>query len=146
MRIRVVLATLAGALLLMLPACSEEAGPTPKQAPDPGPEALSVKLGNLMVDPCFRRPAEMDPPSCQKYVTQLASVPGTAEKFAGTEHPELAAAARELAAGVSTYRDNGCAAPDAGEACTRALTDIAAAVEEIEAGVGELPGVPETAG
>lgn len=138
MRIRAALAAVAAVLLLG--ACSREAGPTPERgAPDPGPGALRVKIDALTVDPCFRTPAKLPPPSCEKYVTQLASVPGRAEQYAGSEHPELAKAGRRLAEGISAYRDRGCVSDEAGRDCTDALRDIAAAMRAVEDGVAALP-------
>ncbi|MEU6643732.1 hypothetical protein ABZ863_14435 [Saccharomonospora sp. NPDC046836] len=142
MRTRAVLATVAGALILLLPACSSEAGPTPKAgAPDPGPAALRVKLDALSVDVCFRTPSEIAPPSCQKYVTQLGSVPSTAEKYAGTEHPQLVDAARQLGAAINAYRANGCENAGGNAKCTQTLVDMSTALGEVKTRVASLPAV-----
>ncbi|SFQ19479.1 hypothetical protein SAMN05421810_105126 [Amycolatopsis arida] len=139
MRIRVatrvgVLAVLL-AVLSALSGCSNEAGPAPKHAPrDPGPEALRTKLAALTVDDCYRAPEAQDPAGCAKYVTQLGSIPGRAEKYAGDAHPELAEHGRALAAGIESYRRARCDQPDtAGQpACAQALTDIAAALGAVQ--------------
>ncbi|WP_052583876.1 hypothetical protein, partial [Saccharomonospora iraqiensis] len=96
----------AAALLVVLAGCSREAGPMPEgQGQDPGPGALDVKLEAITGDDCFRAPGEVYPPNCEKYVTQLSNVPGTARGFdAG---PGLAEAADDLDAGVRAYRANG---------------------------------------
>ncbi|PXY32413.1 hypothetical protein [Prauserella muralis] len=147
MRTRAVLAGAASALLLLVPACATEAGPTPKAAPaDPGPAALRVKLNALAVDVCFKTPTELDPPSCQKYVIQLASVPDTAERFAGEGHPELARAARELRSGIQAYRSAGCGGGGTPDECTKALSDIAGALERVKGGVERLPQASATPG
>lgn len=133
---------LAGLLLVVLSACSREAGPTP-QGPgdDPGPDALRVKLNALTVDVCYRTPTEIDPPSCQKYVTQLASVPGTAREFARGDHPELAEAANALEKSIRAYRGNGCGTGGRPDACTESLVDMAEALGNVESGVLRLPEV-----
>ncbi|MEU3275174.1 hypothetical protein ABZ639_30355 [Saccharomonospora sp. NPDC006951] len=136
--------TVFGALaaLILLSGCSTEAGPTAKgPADDPGPGALMVKLDALTVDVCFRTPEEIPSPDCQKYVTQLASVPGTAKKFAGTEHPELTEAATALGKGVQAYREGGCESGGDEKACSGALADIASALDKVKSGVAELPEV-----
>ena len=46
-----------GALLvLVLSGCGTEAGPTPKQGGEPGPDALPTKLAALTVDQCYASP------------------------------------------------------------------------------------------
>ncbi|MFF5990288.1 hypothetical protein [Prauserella flavalba] len=142
MRTRALLVTAAAVVLLPLSACSREAGPTPKAAaPDPGPAELRVKLEALTVDVCFTDPREMDPPGCQKYVTQLGTIPGTAQKFAGTEHPELAGAGRSLDKAIRAYRDNTCGTEGAADACTQALVDMSTALGQVEAHLAKLPEV-----
>lgn len=135
---RRILAATCGTLFLFLAACGTEAGPTPKQGADPGPGALSVKLDALMTDACYRQPAAAPSPGCEKYVTQIANVPGTAQKYAGTKHPELADAATRLAGGVSAYRDQHCDAT-AEPGCPDALGAIATALAEVKTGVAALP-------
>ncbi|PRX44268.1 hypothetical protein B0I33_112146 [Prauserella shujinwangii] len=141
MRTRVVLAAVAAAALLPLAACSGEAGPEPKRSPDPGPGALYDKIDLLMNDPCFREPTGLAPPECEKYVTQLASVPGNAAKYAGGDHPELKDAGSALGEAIAAYRDNGCAKAAAAPACSQALRDVADALREVEAEIATLPGV-----
>ncbi|WP_246257278.1 hypothetical protein [Amycolatopsis anabasis] len=133
---RRILVAAGGALVLMLAGCSNEAGPKPgRPAPDPGPEALQVKLDALAVDPCFVAPEKQKPKGCEKYVTQLANTALTARKLAGTRNPGLAAQADQLDKAVATYRDKGCnAAEDPGTApCGPALTDMSAALRAIKA-------------
>ncbi|PXY19847.1 hypothetical protein DI005_03270 [Prauserella sp. PE36] len=147
MRTRALLVTAAAVVLLPLSACAREAGPTPKgAAPDPGPGALRVKLEALTMDVCFTDPTEMDPPGCQKYVTQLGTVPGTAQKFAGTEHPELAEAGRALDKAIRGYRDNTCGTQGSADACTEALVDMSTALGQVKAHVSKLPEVTTQSG
>jgi len=138
--VRRILAAIGGTLfLLLLPACGTEAGPSPaKQAQDPGPEALAVKLDALMTDGCYRDPALQDPPGCEKYVTQLGSVPGTAQKYAGTTNLALADAGRRLDAAIATFRDRGCAGA-AGPDCTTALRDMATSLRDIDGSLAAAP-------
>lgn len=136
--------------VLTLSACSTEAGPTPKASPDPGPAALKTKLDALTVDPCFTQPGELAPQDCEKYVTQVANVPGTAEKYADADHPKLREAAASLTKGVDAYRAASCDSAGSGggseKACDTALTDIASALDDVEAGVLTLPEVSATSG
>lgn len=128
--------------MLLLAACSEEAGPTPKGQPtDPGPGAMHVKLQALTADECFRFPDEVYPPNCQKYVTQLASIPERTRGYADADHPALTAAANDLDTGVTAYRKQKCEHGGDKAACAAALTDIARAVEAIKTEVTDLPGV-----
>ncbi|WP_245976412.1 hypothetical protein [Amycolatopsis palatopharyngis] len=139
MRIRVVPAVLGAVFLLT--ACSGEAGPTPKRAPqDPGPGALQVKLEALTVDTCYTEPAEQDPPGCEKYVTQLGSVPGKARQFAGTAHPELARYGTELEAAITAYRADSCntEAGTGAATCSDALVAIADALGGVESALGAV--------
>lgn len=132
------LAAFGGALLVcLLPACSTEAGPTPaKQAPDPGPEALSVRLDALMTDPCFLRPTELASAGCEKYVTQVASVPGTARKY--VKAPEATEAGQRLEKGVDGYWDGGCAG-ETTPACTDSLVTIATELTAVHRSLATLP-------
>ncbi|WP_019816622.1 hypothetical protein [Saccharomonospora saliphila] len=135
----------AVALLLALTACSREAGPVPEgQGQDPGPGALDVKLEAITSDDCYRAPTEVYPPNCEKYVTQLANVPGTARDFAD-RHPVLGEHARELDAGIRAYRANECTTSEA-DACATALSDIASAVESLRAELSALPDVGTRSG
>lgn len=139
MRIRAVLTALS---ILVVTACSQEAGPTPQQQPeDPGPEALYVKLDALTADECFRFPDEMAPSDCQKYVTQMANIPERAQNYAGTEHPDLAEAAKNLDAGIKEYRQQACEKDQNREACVETVTDIASLLEEVRTEVAALPDV-----
>lgn len=140
MRIRAFLLVVPLVLLALLGACSREAGPTPRgSGVEPGPGALRVKLHALTADDCFRVPAEMPPPHCQKYVTQLASVPETVAGFESAG-PRLNEAAGELTAGIKAYRRHSCAGEGAGDECSKALADIAKALADVRDGVAGLPG------
>ncbi|TQJ04815.1 hypothetical protein [Amycolatopsis cihanbeyliensis] len=139
----------AGTLLALLAGCGSEAGPTPERpAPDPGPGALRVKLEALAVDQCYLAPTEQDPPGCEKYVTQLGSIPGAAEKYAGEAHPDLAEHGRELERGIQDYRAHACyTAGGADEPeCPKALADMATALHEVQRSLGDLLGAGTTAG
>lgn len=117
----------------------------PAQQPqDPGPGALAVKLNALSADECFRSPQAVPPPDCEKYVTQVSSIPGTARSFvdaAETADSALTEAADELAAGVTAYRGNSCAQGGDVQTCAGALTDIATALEAVRREVSALPDV-----
>ncbi|WP_167176391.1 hypothetical protein [Saccharomonospora amisosensis] len=129
------------AALLTIAGCSREAGPMPEQQPqDPGPGALTVKLNALSADECFRSPESVPAPNCEKYVTQVASVPETARRFVDAAGSQLNRAANELASGIAAYRDNGCA-QGGGQSCSTALTDIATALEAVRREVSALPDV-----
>ncbi|WP_216214196.1 hypothetical protein [Amycolatopsis aidingensis] len=146
---RGVQAAVAGMLLALLAGCGTEAGPTPqRQPPDPGPGALRVKLEALSVDQCYLAPAEQDPPGCEKYVTQLGSIPGAAEKYADPAHPGLAEHGRELEQGIQDYRAHDCYAAGATDKpeCTTALADMATALHEVQRSLGDLLGARTTAG
>jgi outer membrane murein-binding lipoprotein Lpp len=135
-----VVPAVVGALLLVS-ACSSEAGPTPKRgAQDPGPEALRVKLEALTADACYTDPEKQNPPGCEKYVTQLGSVPATARGFAGTDGPELAAQADELATAITAYRSDSCYTPEGtgADACSAALMDIADALTGVKSELGAV--------
>ncbi|MBK1788889.1 hypothetical protein [Prauserella cavernicola] len=140
MRTRAVLVA-AVAVLLSLSGCSREAGPTPKgAAADPGPGALQMKLEALTTDVCFTEPTQVDSPGCEKFVTQLGTMPGMAQKFAGTEHPELAEAGRELDQLIRAYRAGNCGNEGSDE-CTDILVDMSTTLGQVEAGVSKLPEV-----
>lgn len=109
------------------------------QGRDPGPAALDVKLEAITGDDCFRAPGEVYPPNCEKYITQLSTVGGTAREFTGAG-PGLGEAADELDAGVRAYRSNGCSGGE-DPACTAALTDISAAVKTLRTELSALPDV-----
>lgn len=134
-------------LILTLAACSEEAGPTPEQQQpeDPGPEALHVKLDALTADECFRLRDEMQPPDCEKYITQVANVPDRARDYAGTEHPDLREAADDLDSGIADYRNHKCDREENADAsaCSAAIDDVADAVAAVKAEVEQLPEMGE---
>ncbi len=116
------------------------------QGQDPGPAALDVKLEAITGDDCFRAPGEVSPPNCEKYITQLSTVPGTARGFTGAG-PGLAEAADDLDAGVRAYRTNGCAGgASSGDACATALTDVRAAVQTLRTELSALPDVATRTG
>jgi hypothetical protein len=131
-------AVVIAVLLLALSGCSQEAGPTPEggQAPDPGPHALHVKLEALTADDCYRFPARIKPPSCQKYVTEVANIPQTAQRFAAG-HPRLADAVKALSAGITGYRSHSCDEQGTA-ACAGALGDIATALTQVRDRVAAL--------
>jgi hypothetical protein len=135
-----VVPAVVGALLLFS-ACSSEAGPAPKRAAqDPGPGALRVKLEALTADSCYTEPEKQDPPGCEKYVTQLGSVPATARGFAGIDSPELTEHADALATAITAYRSDSCYTP-AGtgvDACSAALVDIADALKGVQSELGAV--------
>ncbi|WP_019809503.1 hypothetical protein [Saccharomonospora halophila] len=137
----------AAVLLVALAGCSREAGPIPEgQGQDPGPAALDVKLEAITGDDCFRAPGEVYPPNCEKYVTQLSTVPGTARGFTGVG-PGLTEAADDLDAGVRAYRANGCAGGEGGgDACATALSDISVAVKTLRTELSALPDVATRTG
>nr|WP_221219828.1 hypothetical protein [Prauserella isguenensis] len=146
------LVAVAGVLVLLTSACSREAGPMPTGGggDDPGPAALATKLRALTQDVCYRSPGDIDPPACEKYVTQLGSVPGSARDFARGEygrddHPGLLKAANTLGKGLKTYNNAQCGRSAGGsrddEACTQTLQDVADALDDVQAGVQELPQV-----
>ncbi|WP_133116278.1 hypothetical protein [Amycolatopsis antarctica] len=132
-------AAIGGTLLLLsltflsLTGCGSEAGPkTAQPMQDPGPASMAERIDLQMNDPCFLRPEEQHAPGCAKYVTQLGSVPGGAQKYAGTTQPELVEAGRRLDAAIAAYRNRGCAETDAPD-CGSALTDVAATLTEVDA-------------
>ncbi|WP_024877660.1 hypothetical protein [Saccharomonospora piscinae] len=128
------------AALLVLTACSREAGPTAKGPTDPGPGALAVKLEALRADDCHTAPTEVRPPSCEKFVTQLANVGGTARKYA-TGHPRLGEAADELDAAVRAYRGNRCTAGGDADVCAATLIDLSTALTDVHTELSALPDV-----
>ncbi|SFB51790.1 hypothetical protein SAMN05216266_115151 [Amycolatopsis marina] len=143
-----IVSAVSAAAILLLTACSGEAGPTPKRAPqDPGPGALQVKLEALTADACFTEPAEQNPPGCEKYVTQLGSVPGKARQFAGTAHPELKGHGDELEAAITAYRADSCntEAGTGAVTCSDALVDIAEALSGIETALAAVVDAAGTA-
>ncbi|EHR59665.1 hypothetical protein [Saccharomonospora cyanea] len=139
MRTRACVALLTAAAFV-LTGCSREAGPTPKGAPDPGPGALAVKVRALQADDCYTVPTEVRAPSCEKYVTQLANVPGNARNYA-TGHPRLAEAADTLDATVRAYRHNNCAKGGDADLCAATLTDMATALTDLHTELSSLPDV-----
>ncbi len=130
-----------GALLaLVLSGCGGEAGPTPKQGGEPGPDALPTKLDALTVDQCYASPRTQLPKGCEKYVTEVGNVPGAARKRAGDDDPRLVAEAGKLELAVGAFRGAGCTTvPDPGGPCTQALVDIAAALAGLKSQVAARP-------
>jgi hypothetical protein len=130
-----------GALLvLVLSGCGNEAGPTPKQGGEPGPDALPTKLDALTADQCYASPRTQLPKGCEKYVTEVANVPGTARKRAGDDDPQLVTEAGRLEQAVGAFRGAGCTTvPDPGGPCTQALVDVAAALSGLKKQVDARP-------
>jgi hypothetical protein len=130
-----------GALLvLLLSGCGSEAGPTPKQGGEPGPDALPTKLDALTADQCYASPQRQLPKGCEKYVTELGSVPGAARKRAGDTDPQLLTEAAGLERAIGSFRGAGCTTvADPGGACTQALVDIAAALGGLKKQVDARP-------
>ncbi|MEV7041187.1 hypothetical protein [Amycolatopsis sp. NPDC051061] len=127
-------------LVLVLSGCGNEAGPTPKQGGEPGPDALPTKLDALTADLCYASPRTQLPKGCEKYVTEVANVPGTARKRADDRDPQLVAEADKLDTAVKAFRGAGCTTvPDAGGPCTQALVDVAAALSGLKKQVDARP-------
>jgi hypothetical protein len=127
-------------LVLVLSGCGNEAGPTPKQGGEPGPDALPIKLDALTTDQCYASPRTQLPKGCEKYVTELGSVPGTARKRAADKDPQLVTEAAGLDRAIGAFRGAGCTTvADPGGACTQALVDIAAAVSGLKKQVDARP-------
>ena len=127
-------------LVLVLSGCGGEAGPTPKQGGEPGPDALPTKLDALTVDQCYASPRTQLPKGCEKYVTEVGNVPGTARKRANDRDPQLVAEAAKLDTAVKAFRSAGCTTvPDPGGPCTQALVDIAGALGDLKKQVDARP-------
>ncbi|GAA1246294.1 hypothetical protein GCM10009676_35500 [Prauserella halophila] len=141
----------AGVLVVLTSACSREAGPMPSGGgEDPGPAALATKLRALTQDVCYRSPADIEPTACEKYVTQLGSIPGSARDFAQGQYgrddrPRLIEAADTLEEGLSSYNNGQCGRSADGsgddDECTQTLQDIAGALDDVQTGVQQLPQV-----
>ncbi|WP_086865077.1 hypothetical protein [Amycolatopsis lexingtonensis] len=132
---------MGGALLvLVLSGCGSEAGPTPKQGGEPGPDALPTKLDALTADQCYASPRTQLPKGCEKYVTEVGNVPGAARKRADDRDPRLVAEADKLDTAVKAFRSAGCTTvPDVGGPCTQALVDVAAALSGLKGQVDARP-------
>ncbi len=127
-------------LVLVLSGCGNEAGPTPKQGGEPGPDALPTKLDALTVDQCYASPRTQLPKGCEKYVTEVGNVPGSARKRADDRDPQLVAEADKLDQAVKSFRGAGCTTvPDPGGPCTQALVDIAGALADLKKQVAARP-------
>jgi hypothetical protein len=127
-------------LVLVLSGCGNEAGPTPKQGGEPGPDALPTKLAALTADQCYASPRTQLPKGCEKYVTEVANVPGTARKRADDRDPQLVAEADKLDTAIKAFRGAGCTTvPDPGGPCTQALVDVAAALSGLKKQVEARP-------
>ncbi|MEU7786017.1 hypothetical protein [Amycolatopsis sp. NPDC049159] len=127
-------------LVLVLSGCGSEAGPTPKQGGEPGPDALPTKLTALTADQCYASPRTQLPKGCEKYVTEVANVPGSARKRADDRDPQLVAEADKLQQAVGEFRGAGCTTvADPGGACTQALVDVAAALSGLKKQVDARP-------
>lgn len=122
---------------------------------DPGPAALATKLRALTQDVCYRTPTDIQPAACEKYVTQLGGVAGSARKFAQGEygrddHQSLREAAGTLSKGLSAYNGSRCGRSASGgnddEACTQTLQDIADSLGDVQAGMEQLPQVSGQSG
>ncbi|MGW5722710.1 hypothetical protein ACWEVP_41520 [Amycolatopsis sp. NPDC003865] len=127
-------------LVLVLSGCGGEAGPTPKQGGEPGPDALPTKLDALTVDQCYASPRTQLPKGCEKYVTEVGNVPGSARKRADDRDPQLVAEADKLDTAVKAFRSASCTTvPDPGGPCTQALVDIAGALTDLKKQVAARP-------
>lgn len=137
-----VMAAIGGALVLLLSACGgQEAGPTPKQGGEPGPDALPLKLNALTADQCFLAPDQQQPKECEKYVTELGNTAAQVRARAGVKDVPLSKLADQLDKGVKAYRDNTCNTVDkpGNGPCTQAVADIAAALNAIKTSVNSQP-------
>jgi hypothetical protein len=133
---------LSAVLLLVLTACSQEAGPVAEApAPGPGPEATQNKLRQMSADLCFQAPREQRPADCAKYIVQLSGTVRAVQKNAAGDE-EILSAARAMETGIGAYRKGECRLAEAADptVCTQALTDIAAAVADAKAGFERLLG------
>nr|WP_233223789.1 hypothetical protein [Amycolatopsis sp. CA-128772] len=128
-------------LVLVLSGCGNEAGPAPKpQAGEPGPDALPTKLDALSADQCYASPRTQLPKGCEKYVTEVANVPGAARKRADDRDPQLVAEAAKLEQAVGSFRSAGCTTvPAAGGTCSQALVEIAGALAGLKKQVDARP-------
>ncbi|HET6712006.1 hypothetical protein [Amycolatopsis sp.] len=128
-------------LVLVLSGCGNEAGPTPpRTGGEPSPDALPTKLAALTVDQCYASPRTQLPKGCEKYVTEVANVPGAARKRADDRDPQLVAEAGKLDQAVGSFRSAGCTTvPAAGGPCSQALVDIAAALSGLKKQVDARP-------
>ncbi len=127
---RVILA----ALLLVLGGCGSSEVPVPvKPTRSTGPDVLPIKLKALTTDRCFLDPRNETAKGCQKYVTELAGLPGSVRQ----RRPELTVHADALERGVAAYRAANCQdQAAAGGPCGQSLVDMSAALATIENLVG----------
>lgn len=136
-RTRSSLVALSGILALALAGCGSEAGPTPRPNPGPvGPDALPIKLDALSADACYGSPETQLPKGCEKYVTEVGGTAGAVHQRAQegkTVDRPLDGEASGLDQAVNSFRAAGCTTvPTPGGACTKALTDISAALDSIK--------------
>lgn len=124
-RIRGVLSLIAA--MLLLAGCGGQFGSGNEQSPIEAPrlKGLRVEVAAQVHDPCFRKPAELVPADCQKYITQLTSTPESAKKV-DQAGPALEEAAQQLSEGIEAYRRGGCAGVTTeSKKCTKALVTVA---------------------
>lgn len=121
-------------VLISLAACGQGEERSPVRPPaDPVPlETLRVKLRALMSDPCYREPSAQRPEGCEKFVTQLDNTASSARQTARAGYPRLAAPVHRMDKSITAYRAGRCGDPEprSEESCVRALTELAAAMDD----------------